>query len=81
MIHTVGPVYEDAETSAPVLEAAYSNSMKLAEAKVRLICAVKLAFLVIFSFLGRVWRTKSFIQGLKSHWRHALSALFGAFRD
>lgn len=35
VIHTVGPVYEDAETSASDLKAAYSNSLKLANAKVR----------------------------------------------
>jgi len=30
VIHTVGPVYEDAETSAPLLEAAHRSCMRLA---------------------------------------------------
>ena len=30
VIHTVGPIYEDAETSAPLLEAAHRNSMEVA---------------------------------------------------
>lgn len=33
VIHTVGPVYDDAETSAPILKAAYSNATKLANVK------------------------------------------------
>ena len=33
VIHTVGPIYEDAETSAPELAAAHRNSLQLANEK------------------------------------------------